>query len=115
MSEQTFLGIAVAIISAVGLILVALINRTRVHAKVTREQLENSHLNNDSKIPNIRENIDANHSKILEKLDSQSDAISKIANSQKNQGSRINKLFTFAGEQDRLIKEIIERLDNGKI
>lgn len=56
--------VLVALIGGVALVVVAAIsNRTRQHAKATREQVQNSHSTN------LREELDERHGEIATKLD----------------------------------------------
>ena len=56
--------VLVALVTALGAILVALLNRTRQHAKAAREQVENNHPKN------LRDEQDERHGENVSRLDS---------------------------------------------
>lgn len=71
MSDQ----VAVALIGAVGLVLVALIShqgvqlgRIRRDARAVRGQLDNDHTENPDKTGNIREDIDEKHVTVIDRI-----------------------------------------------
>lgn len=88
-------AIIIAIVTTFGVIMVALINNTRNHTKAIRRQTENDHGDNGSnidnevnrKIPNLRENIDSNQDRLMEKLDN-------ILDTQRRQGNKLDRLFS---------------------
>lgn len=92
--------VAVALITAIGGIQIAIINQTRIHSKKTREQTENSH--KDSPIPNLRDNIDVNQYIVVELL-------RDIRNTLTNHGEEISTikqtLITQGNEIDELTQE----------
>jgi len=97
-----------AIVAAIGLVLVALINRTRQHAKAAREQLDNAHIDEDGKIPNIRENIDHNHVKILEHIESFNEKLDGVIDTQRRQTNKLDRLFSITGKHNKQIDEILK-------
>lgn len=87
-------GIIIATITLIGTVLAALIARGNRNSKIIRRQIENDHVSSDeTKIPNIRENIDHNHSLIMSKLDA-------ISDTQRRQTNKIDKLFSITRTHD---------------
>lgn len=66
---------AVAVVTAIGLILVAIVNRTRQHTKAVRTQVENDHE------INFRDELDDRHAEILAKVDAAAEAIAGLGKS----------------------------------
>jgi hypothetical protein len=61
--------LSVAILSLIGTLAVVVIsNRSRQHARVSRQQLENEHQETEN--PNLREDLDAKHAQTAAQLDS---------------------------------------------
>lgn len=99
MSDSVILGamgILSAIIAALGMIQVALINTTRRHSKAIREQTENEHIENPHKISNMREDMDDKHAGIIGML-------RHVLRNQNVQGQMITTLFAITtGQQDQI-------------
>lgn len=68
-------AVAVAVVSAIGLILVAIVNRTRQHTKAVRNQVENDHTTN------FRDEQDVRHVELLTKFDGALEAIAGLGRS----------------------------------
>lgn len=90
--------IFVALIGTLGLVQVALINRTRQHSKATREQTENNH-DAIGKVPNLRDNIDLNQSEIV-------GLVREVLVTQNLQGRQIGRLFDLQRRNQQEIDDL---------
>lgn len=68
-------AVAVAVVTVIGLIAVAILNRTRQHAKAVRYQVENDHSTN------LRDDADKYHGETAAKLDALVDAVASLGRS----------------------------------
>lgn len=68
-------AIGVAVVTAIGLIIVAIVNRTRQHTKAVRDQVENDHPTN------FRDEQDHRHLEVVTKFDGALEAIASLGRS----------------------------------
>jgi hypothetical protein len=101
-------SVITGLITAFGLITIALINRTRVHAKATREQAENRHIDNPQKISNLRENIDHNQEVSIDKLDNLTGLVMGVVDTQRRQGNKLDRLFSVTNRHTDQIQEMTQ-------
>lgn len=99
MNSETVGLIAVALISTIGGVQIALINRTRQHAKTAANQLENEHVTDPSKVSNIREDITHNQGETNKKLD-------MVIAQQFRMNNKVDRLFSITNTHTNQIDEI---------
>jgi hypothetical protein len=107
--------IAVAVISALTAIQLALANSTRKLAKEVKEQTVNDHQRDPKKISNLRDNIDSNQFDLVNRLElisrSQTGIIETqtgIIDTQRRQGNKIDRLFDITHKHNDVISEMTQ-------
>lgn len=102
--------VTVALITVIGTVLVALMDRTRRHAKATREQTENQHSNTPT--PNLRDNIDANQLETNKKLNRMAEILDGVVDTQRRQGNKLDRLFSIVGRHDEKFDILEDTVEN---
>lgn len=110
MSDQIIatIGIVlVAIITVMGSVLLALINKTKSNTKAILYQTVNDHGNMPNKVPNLRDNIDVNHEILVGMLRMQNQDVGKLF-------SRVEDLTVIVYETKAEVKEL-KKIDKDEV